>query len=127
MSQEPFLPHKHDVAFKSARIRLLGSLIGCLIAGACLYFFRFTIIGFALCIGAGVLICHLFRIEDHLKVTGTTISVVILISLIAHDLPPFMNAALRFAESVFGTAIAALVTRGAQRISSERQVVGINS
>ena len=111
---------KHNATLKSSRVRVLGSFIGCLISGVYLYFFKFSVLGFGACIGVGVVICKLLRIPDHLKVTGITISVVIIISLEFHDLPAFMNAALRFSESVIGTLIAYLIAQIGGRIEMEK-------
>lgn len=88
--------------FKSARMRIKASFIGCVIAGAYLYFLPFSVLTFALAIALGVLICHIFRIPDHIKTTSITISVVVIISLL-EDIGPFANASLRFFESVIGS------------------------
>ncbi len=95
--------------FKSAKLRAVGSSIGAVVSGVYLYFFPFTVIGFAACIGVGALICYLLRIPSHIKLTGITISVIMIVSIIAQDLAPFMNAALRFVESLIGTLVAVAV------------------
>ncbi len=90
---------------KSARMRIKASFIACVIAGLYLYFFSFNVITFALAIALGVLICHVFRIPDHIKTTSITISVVVIISVLK-DIGPFANASLRFFESVIGSLTA---------------------
>ena len=100
---------KESLTFKSAIMRIRASFIGCLVAGVYLYFFPFTVVGFAICIAVGVLLCHLFRIPDHIKTISITISVVIIISVVNHNIGPVANAALRFAESVIGSLVAVAV------------------
>ena len=97
------LADKESLTFKSAKMRIRASFIGCFIAGVYLYFFPFTVVGFAICIALGVLCCHLFRIPDHIKTIGITISVMIIISVVNHNIGPVANTALRFAEAVIGS------------------------
>jgi len=104
--------------FKSAKLRVVGSFIGAVVSGVYLYFFSFTVIGFAACIGVGALVCYLLRIPSHIKLTGITISVIMIVSIITQNLAPFMNAALRFAESVIGTLVAIAVAISASYIYS---------
>jgi uncharacterized membrane protein YccC len=94
---------------RSAKLRVIGSFIGALVSGVYLYFFSFTVLGFAACVGVGALICHLLRLPEHIKLTGVTISVIMLVSVITNNLSPIENAALRFAESVIGAAVAIAV------------------
>jgi len=100
---------KESLTFNSARMRVRASFLGCLVAGVYLYFFPFSVVGFAICIAIGVLLCHLFRIPDHIKTTSITISVVIIISVVNQNIGPVANAALRFAESVIGSLVALAV------------------
>lgn len=103
------MSEKESMTVRSARLRIKASFIGCLIAGAYLYFFSFNIIGFAIAIALGVFICHIFRIPGYIKTTGITISVVVIISAIVQDIGPLANAGLRFAESVIGSLVAVAV------------------
>jgi len=95
---------------RSAKLRSIGSLIGAVVSGAYLYFFAFSLPGFAVCVGAGALICHLLRLPDHIKLTGVTISVVMMVSVTTGNHAPIENAALRFFESVIGAGVAVSVT-----------------
>jgi len=97
------------LTLKSARMRIKASLIGCFIAGAYLYFFPFSVVGFAISIALGVFICHILRIPDHIKTTSITISVVVIISAVVKDIGPIENAFLRFFESVIGSFVAVVV------------------
>jgi uncharacterized membrane protein YccC len=100
---------KESLTFNSARMRVRASFLGCLVSGVYLYFFPFTVVGFAICIAIGVFLCHIFRIPDHIKTISITISVVIIISVVNHSIGPVANAGLRFAESVIGSLVAVAV------------------
>ena len=106
------MSEKESLTIKSARMRIKASFIGCVVAGAYLYFFSFSVVGFAISIAIGVFICHIFRIPDHIKTASITISVVVIISVIVQDICPVANAALRFAESVIGSLTAVAVGLG---------------
>ena len=86
---------------RSAKLRSIGSLIG-------------------VCIGAGALICHLLRLPDHVKLTGVTISVVMMVSVTTGNHAPIENAVLRFLESVIGAGVAVAVTYLAGMLTSRR-------
>jgi uncharacterized membrane protein YccC len=100
---------KESLTFKTTRMRIRASFIGCLVSGVYLYFFPLAVVGFAICIAIGVLLCHILRIQDHIRTTGITISVVMIVSVINHDISPIANAVLRFAESVIGALVAVAV------------------
>lgn len=99
----------HSETFVSARNRILGTIVGALVSGIYLFLFPFSVIGFTVAIGIGVLICYLFRIPKAVKLTGITIAVVIIVATIDKDLHPFVNAGLRLAESAIGTGMAIIV------------------
>ena len=100
---------KESLTFNSARMRVRASFLGCLVSGVYLYFFPFTVVGFAICIAIGVFLCHISRIPDHIKTISITISVVIIISVVNDSIGPVANAGLRFAESVIGSLVAVAV------------------
>lgn len=93
----------------SAKRRLIGSLIGAILGGAYLYFVSFSVLGYAICVGLGALICHLLRLPEHIKLTGVTISIIMIVSTVSHDVGPITNAGLRFVESFLGTAVAVVI------------------
>jgi uncharacterized membrane protein YccC len=103
------MSEKESLTLRSARMRIKATFLGCLIAGVYLYFFTFSVVGFAVALALGVFVCHLFRIPDHIKTTSITISVVVIISAIVKDIGPIENAFLRFFESVIGSLVAAAV------------------
>jgi uncharacterized membrane protein YccC len=103
---------------RSAKLRVIGTFIGALVSGVYLYFFPFTVIGFAACVGVGTFICHLVRLPDHIKLTVVTISVIMIVSFITNNSRPIENAALRFVESVIGALVALIVAYAATSFGS---------
>ena len=108
---------------KSAKLRIIGSCIGALVSGTYLYFFPFTVTGFAICIGVGAFICYLLRMPAHIKLTGITISVIMIVSIITHDIDPVMNAALRFMESIIGALVAVVVAMAVSRFYRLKRIL----
>jgi uncharacterized membrane protein YccC len=103
----------------SAKVRILGSLLGAIISGVYLIFLPFSLVGFAFCIAVGALSGHLLGLPYTIKLTGITISVVMIVSTIEHDLNPVLNASLRFVESAIGTIIAVFVAYVADQLFKE--------
>jgi len=99
----------HYKTLNSAKLRLTGSFIGAVLSGIYLLLFPFSVIGFAITIGVGVLVCFLLKVPESVKLTGITISVIIIVSTIAEELHPVKNAGLRFIESAIGAAVAEIV------------------
>ncbi len=104
----------------SAKIRIIGSLTGAIISGVYLVFFPFTILGFAICIALGVLLCYFFKIQHSIKLTAITISVILIVSTVEKELHPIINAGLRFVESAIGTALALAVAYGAYYLNKTK-------
>lgn len=104
----------------SAKIRIIGSLTGAIISGIYLFFFPFTILGFSICIALGVLVCFLFRIQNSIKLTAITISVIMIVSTVEKELHPIINAGLRFVESAIGTSLALMVAYGAYYLNKAK-------
>lgn len=96
-------------SLRSAKARIIGTLIGSIISGIYLYLFEFSILGYGICVGVGILICHILKLKQAVKLTAITISVILIVTTIEKELHPMINAGLRFAESAIGTAIALLV------------------
>ena len=111
--------HRQDT-MGTARSRISGSFIGAAISGVYLYLFPFNVFGFAACIALGVAVCKLFGIMRYLKLISITISVIMIVSIVNKDIAPFMNAALRFAESVIGTIVAVIVVHVSNLVYSEK-------
>jgi len=96
-------------SLRSAKTRIIGTLIGAIISGIYLHFFDFSIPGYAVSVGIGILIYYIFKLNHAAKLTGITISVILIVTAVEKELHPMMNAGLRFIESAIGTAIALLV------------------
>jgi uncharacterized membrane protein YccC len=94
--------------WSSAWLRVFGTLIGSIIGAAYLSLLPFSAIGMAVCIFGTVLLCHAARIPDHARLAALTVAVIMVLSSINPALSPILSAALRFAESCIGTALAVL-------------------
>jgi uncharacterized membrane protein YccC len=94
--------------WSSAWLRVLGTLIGSIIGAVYLSLLPFSAIGMAVSIFGTVLLCHAARIPDHARLAALTVAVIVVLSSVNQALSPILNAALRFAESCIGTALAVL-------------------
>jgi len=92
----------------SAGLRVLGTLIGSIIAAAYLCLLGFSGVGMAACIFGTVFLCHAARIPDHARLAALTVGVVMVLSSENPGLSPVVSAALRFVESCIGTGLAVL-------------------
>ena len=96
-------------AWKSAVLRVLGTLMGATIGGLYLYLFPFSPVGMAVSIGLTVLLCQALNVPDHGRLASITVALIMVISSGNSELSPFTNAALRFIESLIGATIAVIV------------------
>ena len=94
----------------SAKNRMIGTAVGAFVSGVYFYFFPFTFLGYVVAIGIGILVCFLFKRPQSVKLSGITISVILIAEVISKDLHPVISAALRFAESAIGAGVAIIVT-----------------
>ena len=94
--------------WKSAVLRVLGTLIGAMLSGFYLYLFPFSPVGMAVSVGLTVLLCQMVEVPDHGRLAAITVALVMVISSGNPELSPFANAALRFIESVIGAGTAVL-------------------
>jgi uncharacterized membrane protein YccC len=94
--------------WKSAVLRVLGTLIGATVGGFYLYLLPFTPIGMAVSIGLTVLLCQALKVPDHGRLAAITVAIIMVISSANPELSPFANASLRFIESAIGAGIAVL-------------------
>lgn len=108
-------------AWHMAKTRILGTLIGAIISAVFMYFFNFTIVGYVICIGLATLICYIFNIKHAAKLSGITISVILIVSVVEKELHPFVNSGLRFAESAIGTAVALLFAYAIHHLNNKIQ------
>ena len=113
------LENTNTETFNSAKKRLIGSFIGAFISAIYLFFFHFTLFGFIIAIGIGIILCILLNIAQSIKLTTITISIVILVSTVAQDLNPFSNAILRFVESAIGIGVAITIAMTASYVKKK--------
>ena len=112
----------HIETYNSAKMRIIGTFIGAVISGFYLWLFPFSLLGFVATISIGVIICYILRIPKAVKLTGITISVIIIVSTIDKELHPFVNSGLRLAESTIGTGMAILVAYLAHLLGSPNSI-----
>ena len=94
--------------WKSAVLRVLGTLIGAMLSGFYLYLFPFRPVGMATSVRLTVLLYQMVGVPDHGRLAAITVALVMVISSGNSELSPFANAALRFIESVIGAGTAVL-------------------
>lgn len=90
----------------TASLRILGSFIGAVVSATFLSFFPFTAVGMAAMIGLTVLLCIGLGIPDHARLAAITVTVIMVFSTLNPDVPPVINAALRFCEVIIGSVVA---------------------
>lgn len=95
----------------SARLRILGSLIGAIVSAVYLSFLPFGPLGMTACILAAVLLCHAAGIPDPARLAAITVALIMVVSSLDPAVPPVTSAALRFTESFLGAAMALLAAR----------------
>lgn len=92
----------------SAMLRVLGTLIGAVVAAIYLSLFPFHPLGMAICVGVAVLFCQAIGVPDHARLAAITIVIVLAVSVAIPTASPWVNALLRFVESCIGAGIATL-------------------
>ena len=105
----------------ATRARVVGTFVGAATAALYLAFWPVSPIGLGLCIALTVLACRGAGIADGGRLAAITAIVVMVISTLDPRLNPFVNAALRFVEACFGTAVAMLLTRTGMLLAGLRR------
>ena len=90
----------------TASLRILGSFVGAVVSALYLSFLPFSPLGMAAMIGLTVLVCLAFGIPDHARLAAITVAVIMVFSTLNPDVPPAINATLRFSEVIVGSAVA---------------------
>ena len=93
----------------SASLRVLGSAIGAFTSAVYLFLLPFHPVGMAVAIFVTVLLCLTVKIPGHARLAAITVIVVMVTASLDPRLNPGLNALLRFAESLIGTAVAVLI------------------
>lgn len=97
--------------WSSAKLRIVGSLIGAIVSALYLYFLPFNPFGMAACILVTVLLCHAMGIPEPARLAALTVALIMVISNLNPAVSPLISAALRFGESFLGAAMAVLAVR----------------
>lgn len=95
----------HDT-WRAASLRVLGSLLGAVIAVVYLSFLPFSPIGMAVTVGLTFYLCQLVGAPQHGRLGAITVAVIMVLAGANPQLSPVTNGVLRFVESCIGTGIA---------------------
>lgn len=92
---------KNTDVFLAAKDRIIGTAVGSFFAAIYLSTIGFSLISFVALIFCSSLCFLCLKKSDHMKLANITIAVVVIVSTVT-DANPFLNAGLRFIESVIG-------------------------
>lgn len=89
-------------------LRTIGTFIGASICGLYLTLFGYSLLGTALCAGLTLSICFLLDIFEYARLAAATVVIIAAVNVQAPEVPPFLNAFLRFSESTIGVGVGML-------------------
>ncbi len=92
-------------SLEQAWLRILGSLIGAVIACLYLFMFPFSLPGMVISIFVLEITCMVLKIPNNSKMSVITLIAILITSQKSPDLPPLKNGLLRFTESAMGAVI----------------------
>jgi uncharacterized membrane protein YgaE (UPF0421/DUF939 family) len=92
----------------SSLLRTIGTFIGAMVAALYLTLFGFSLLGMALCAGLTLSICFLLDIFEYARLAAATVVIIMAVSVQVPDVPPFLNAFLRFTEATIGVGVGML-------------------
>jgi uncharacterized membrane protein YccC len=95
--------------WKSAGLRVLGTLIGAIVSALYLSFLPFRPVGMALSIGVTIVLCQILKVPEHGRLAAITVAVIMVISNMNPTLNPITNAVLRFSEACIGAVVAVAI------------------
>jgi uncharacterized membrane protein YgaE (UPF0421/DUF939 family) len=93
----------------SAWLRILGTIVGAVIAAMYLSVLSFSPIGMAACMLVTVLLCHTVRIPDHARLAALTVAVMMVLAGSHPTLTPILSGALRLTEACIGAGMAVII------------------
>ncbi len=93
------------IALKAGALRLVGTIIGAVIAILYLMQFKFSLVGMAVAVFVLDIICMILKVPDNGKTGTITLVVIMVVSIETPDLSPLMNGVLRFSEAAIGVAV----------------------
>ena len=98
----------HDMV-RPALLRVVGTFLGALISYLYLKYLPFSIVGMLLAVFVLESICMMLNIYKESRIATITLVIIMLASQIADELPPAVNASLRFFESAVGVGVGLLL------------------
>lgn len=90
---------------KMGGLRMLGTLIGVIIAYVYLVIFPFTLVGMVVTVFLLTVVCMWFGIPDNGRIATMTLVMILIVSKMSPSLSPLVNGALRFIEAALGSLI----------------------
>lgn len=98
-------------SLKVGSIRVLGTFLGAAVAFLYLSFFRFTVAGMLAAVFVLEMTGMFLGLYKNDRMSTITLLIILLISQMRPDTPPWQNCLLRFVESVAGVAIGVALLR----------------
>ncbi len=96
-------------AFSAAWLRILGSLIGAILAGILVGAFSYHLWVFSVGIFISVIICALAKLNNAMRLSCITFAIILVIGELTPQMNPWLNSAGRFLESLVGVIIALII------------------
>lgn len=94
---------------EKARFQILGGLVGAILSLVYMEILPFNPVWMALLIGLVAFLFHSLNRPDYAVPAALTVAVILIFSYLNPELPPLMNAGLRFSEIIMGSTIAILI------------------
>lgn len=106
---------------RPALLRVVGTFLGALISYIYLKYLPFSIVGMLLAVFVLESICMMLNIYKESRIATITLVIIMLASQIADELPPAVNASLRFFESAVGVGVGLLLKWSIEKWQQWRQ------
>ena len=90
---------------KSSLLRTIGTAIGALICALYLFLFGYSMLGMAFCAGLTLAVCYLLDIFEYARLAAATVVIIAVVHSQSPDVPPFLDAFLRFSEATIGVGV----------------------
>lgn len=110
----------HDMV-RPAVMRVVGTFLGALISYIYLKYLPFSVVGMLLAVFVLESICMMLNIYKESRIATITLVIIMLASQIADELPPAVNASLRFFESAVGVGVGLLLKWSIEKWQEWRQ------
>ncbi|GAB6286349.1 MAG: hypothetical protein STSR0009_25500 [Methanoregula sp.] len=94
---------------EKARFQILGGLVGAILSLVYMEILPFNPVWMALLIGLVAFLFHSLNRPNYTVPAALTVAVILIFFYLNPELPPLMNAGLRFSEIIMGSTIAILI------------------